>query len=105
MTPTSWTFKMSATRSSATVAGLTSGAKMRARVRAIGASNSIGLWSGPATKAVPEGGLTPAPRRVQRDYSAVFPAAHWNLVSWLVAYSQPIGSILSVEVGFSVQCW
>jgi hypothetical protein len=53
VTPTSWTFKMSATRSSATLAGLTSGAKMWVRVRAIGASNSTGPWSDPATKTVP----------------------------------------------------
>jgi hypothetical protein len=50
---TSWTFKQSATKSSATIAGLTSGTKMWARVRAVGSGNSTGPWSDPATKVVP----------------------------------------------------
>ena len=50
---TSWAFKMSATRSSATLAGLTSGSRMWSRVRAVGADNTTGPWSDPATKTVP----------------------------------------------------
>ena len=49
---TSWTFKQSSPKSSAHIAGLTSGAKMWVRVRAIGAANE-GPWSDPATKTVP----------------------------------------------------
>ncbi len=50
---TSWTFKMSATKSAATLLGLTSGARMWARVRAVGADNATGPWSDPAVKTVP----------------------------------------------------
>lgn len=50
---TSWAFKQSATRSSATVIALTSGTKMWVRVRAVGAGNNTGPWSDPATKVVP----------------------------------------------------
>jgi hypothetical protein len=53
ITPTSWTFKQSASKSSATISGLTSGAKMWVHVRAIGAGNTPGPWSDPATKFVP----------------------------------------------------
>ncbi len=53
ITSTSWAFKQSASKSSATVAGLTSGAKLWVRVRAIGAGNTPGPWSDPATKVVP----------------------------------------------------
>ena len=52
-TPTSWTAKMTASKSSATIQGLTSGAKLWARVRAVGADNQPGPWSDPATKVVP----------------------------------------------------
>ena len=51
--PTSWTAKMTASKSSATIPGLTSGAKMWVRVRAVGADNQPGPWSDPATKVVP----------------------------------------------------
>jgi hypothetical protein len=53
ITPTSWAFKQSASKSSATIQGLTSGAKLWVRVRAIGAGNTPGPWSDPATKVVP----------------------------------------------------
>ncbi len=53
ITPTSWAFKQSASKSSATISGLTSGAKLWVRVRAIGAGNTPGPWSDPATKVVP----------------------------------------------------
>ena len=36
-----------------TIVGLTSGTKMWARVRAVGAGNATGPWSDPATKVVP----------------------------------------------------
>jgi hypothetical protein len=49
---TSWTFKMSSTKSFATIAGLTSGTKMWVRVRAVGAAGP-GPWSDPAVKTVP----------------------------------------------------
>lgn len=52
-TTTSWTAKMTATKSSATIEGLTSGAKLWARVRAVGADNKPGPWSDPAVKVVP----------------------------------------------------
>jgi hypothetical protein len=52
ITPTSWTAKPSVTKSKAVILGLTSGAKMWARVRAVGAGG-IGAWSDPATKIVP----------------------------------------------------
>jgi hypothetical protein len=44
---------MTASKSSATIPGLTSGAKLWARVRAVGADNQPGPWSDPATKVVP----------------------------------------------------
>ena len=50
---TSWTFKAVAGKSSITLDGLTSGAKMWVRVRGIGAGNSKGPWSDPAVKTVP----------------------------------------------------
>jgi hypothetical protein len=53
ITSSSWAFKQSASKSSANVAGLTSGAKLWVRVRAIGAGNTPGPWSDPATKVVP----------------------------------------------------
>jgi len=53
ITPTSWAFKQSASKSSATISGLTSGAKLWVHVRAIGAGNTPGPWSDPATKVVP----------------------------------------------------
>lgn len=53
ITGSSWAFKKSASRSSDTLTGLTSGAKMWVRVRAIGAGNKTGPWSDPATKVVP----------------------------------------------------
>jgi hypothetical protein len=52
MTEPSWTFKMSLAKSSGTIAGLTSGSKAWARVRAVGAAG-VGPWSDPATKVVP----------------------------------------------------
>jgi hypothetical protein len=52
-TLTSWTAKMTARKSSGTIEGLTSGAKLWARVRAVGADNKPGPWSDPATKVVP----------------------------------------------------
>lgn len=52
MTSTSWGSKPSVTKSQTTVTGLTSGARMWARVRAI-ASAGPGAWSDPATKVVP----------------------------------------------------
>ena len=52
-TSTSWTAKMTASKSSATIPGLTSGAKLWGRVRAVGADNQPGPWSDPATKVVP----------------------------------------------------
>jgi hypothetical protein len=53
ITSASWAFKQSASKSSASVAGLTSGAKLWVHVRAIGAGNTPGPWSDPATKVVP----------------------------------------------------
>jgi hypothetical protein len=52
-TNTSWAPKMTASKSSATLEGLTSGAKLWARVRAVGADNKPGPWSDPAVKVVP----------------------------------------------------
>jgi len=52
MTATSWIPQSSVTKSKAVVLGLTSGAKMWTRVRAVG-SGGIGAWSDPATKIVP----------------------------------------------------
>ena len=53
VTTTSWIYKMTATKSSATLTGLTSGAKIWVRVRSLGAGNTVGPWSDPATKTVP----------------------------------------------------
>jgi hypothetical protein len=52
-TDTSWTFKMSATKSSATIPALVTSSKMWVRVRAVGADNAAGPWSDPAFKVVP----------------------------------------------------
>ena len=48
-----WSFKKSTSKSSDTVAGLTSGAKAWVRVRAIGGHDDAGPYSDPATKVVP----------------------------------------------------
>jgi hypothetical protein len=53
ITGSSWAFKQTATKSSATVNSLTSGTKQWVRVRAVGAGNATGPWSDPATKVVP----------------------------------------------------
>jgi hypothetical protein len=53
VTATSWAFKMTAGKSSGSIAGLTSGARIWVRVRAIGADNAFGPWSDPAVKTVP----------------------------------------------------
>lgn len=53
MSESTWTFKMSSTKSSATLTGLTSGSKVWVRVRAIGADPLPGDWSDPAMKVVP----------------------------------------------------
>jgi hypothetical protein len=50
---TSWSFKMTAGKSSATLNSLTSGSRLWVRVRAIGAENAAGPWSDPAVKTVP----------------------------------------------------
>jgi hypothetical protein len=52
ITGTSWVAKGSVTKSKGTLTGLTSGAKMWVRVRAIGTAGP-GAWSDPATKVVP----------------------------------------------------
>jgi mannose/cellobiose epimerase-like protein (N-acyl-D-glucosamine 2-epimerase family) len=52
LSATSWSYKMSATKSSTTLEGLTSGAKQWVRVRGLGAAGP-GPWSDPATKTVP----------------------------------------------------
>ena len=52
MTATSWVGKPSVTKSQSAVTGLTSGARMWARVRAVGSAGP-GAWSDPATKIVP----------------------------------------------------
>jgi hypothetical protein len=52
MSATSWVNKLTVTKSSATLPGLTSGAKTWMRVRAIGAAGP-GPWSDPAVKTVP----------------------------------------------------
>jgi len=52
MSESSWAFKMSLAKSSGTIEALTSGSKMWARVRAVGAAG-VGPWSDPATKVVP----------------------------------------------------
>ena len=51
--PGTWTQKMASGKSSATIEGLTSGAKIWVRVRAVGADNKPGPWSDPAVKVVP----------------------------------------------------
>jgi hypothetical protein len=53
VSPTSWQKKMTVTKSSGTITGLTSGARMWVRVRAIGADPQPGPWSDPAAKTVP----------------------------------------------------
>lgn len=53
ITGTSWAFNKTASKSSDTVPGLTSGTKLWVRVRATGANNAFGPWSDPATKTVP----------------------------------------------------
>jgi hypothetical protein len=52
MTATSWTFKMTSPKSSATLPALTMGARVWVRVRAVGAAGP-GPWSDPAVKTVP----------------------------------------------------
>jgi len=52
VTASSWTPQKSVTKSKAAVSGQTSGAKVWARVRAIGPGGT-GAWSGMATKIVP----------------------------------------------------
>src|SRR5262249_40208925 len=52
VSPTSWTFKMSAAKSSAEINSFTSGARIWVRVRAVGAAG-VGPWSDPAVKTVP----------------------------------------------------
>jgi hypothetical protein len=53
VSPTSWEKKQTAPKSSGTITGLTSGARMWVRVRAIGADPTPGAWSDPAVKTVP----------------------------------------------------
>jgi hypothetical protein len=53
VTPASWAFKQTSTKSSATIQGLTSGTRQWVRVRAIGAGSTPGPWSDPAVKGVP----------------------------------------------------
>jgi len=48
-----WSFKQSTSKSSVTLIGLTSGAKLWVRVRAIGTNDQAGAYSDPATKIVP----------------------------------------------------
>jgi len=52
ITPTSWVAQRSVTKSKTIILGLTSGAKMWARVRAVGPGGT-GAWSDVATKIVP----------------------------------------------------
>jgi hypothetical protein len=52
ITSTSWVAHPSVTKSKAVILGLTSGAKMWARVRGVGPGGT-GAWSDPATKIVP----------------------------------------------------
>ena len=49
----SWQKKLTVPKSSGTLTGLTSGARMWVRVRAIGADPQPGPWSDPAAKTVP----------------------------------------------------
>ena len=53
VSPTSWAFKEVSNKSTVVLNNFTSGAKMWARVRAIGADNNKGPWSDPAVKTVP----------------------------------------------------
>ena len=53
VSPTSWQEKMTVTKSSGTITGLTSGARIWMRVRAISAHPQPGPWSDPAQKTVP----------------------------------------------------
>ena len=52
MTESGWATKLTTTKSSATLPGLTSATKVWVRVRALGAAGP-GPWSDPATKTVP----------------------------------------------------
>jgi hypothetical protein len=52
MTPASWIYKGTVTKSKATVNSFMSGAKVWVRVRGIGAAGP-GHWSDPAVKTVP----------------------------------------------------
>jgi hypothetical protein len=52
MTATSWAFKMTSPKSSATLPALTMGSRAWVRVRAVGAAGP-GPWSDPAVKTVP----------------------------------------------------
>jgi len=52
VTPSSWTYKMTAPKSSGTIPGLTTGTRVWVRVRAIGSAGE-GPWSDPAVKTVP----------------------------------------------------
>ena len=49
----SWSFGKSTSKLSVTLTGLTSGAKLWVRVRAIGGNDGAGPYSDPATKVVP----------------------------------------------------
>ena len=51
-TASSWVARLTAPKSSTTLAGLSSGARIWVRVRAVG-SDSTGPWSDPAVKTVP----------------------------------------------------
>ncbi len=53
VTGTSWAYKMTAGKSSATLSGLTTGTRTWVRVRAIGAEDATGPWSDPVVKTVP----------------------------------------------------
>jgi hypothetical protein len=53
VSPTSWQPKLTAGKSTVTITGLTSGARMWVKVRGVGANNSLGVWSDPAVKTVP----------------------------------------------------
>ena len=53
VTSSSWAFKDVSNISTVTLTGLTSGARIWVRVRAIGAGNNKGPWSDPAVKTVP----------------------------------------------------
>jgi len=53
ITATSWGSSVTCTRASYQMQGLTSGARLWFRVRAIGGRSTPGAWSDPATKTVP----------------------------------------------------